>query len=106
MSVDFEPAYGIPIPAPSREDDPMEIETNSSLHSEPDGLEDFDLERGDDWVGFDEEQDQEDPKSLKDMERELDEMLFADEEKELWELRRFYLSHIRLMLILNWECRK
>jgi hypothetical protein len=45
-----------------------------------------------DWIEFDEDLDKETPKRLDEMERELDEMLFPENERELWEIRMLSLT--------------
>jgi hypothetical protein len=45
-----------------------------------------------DWIEFDEDLDKETPKRLDEMERELDEMLFPENEQELWEICRLSLA--------------
>jgi hypothetical protein len=49
------------------------------------------LEDEDEWICFDEDLEHDIPKSLEEMQKELDEMLFADEEEDLWEIRMFII---------------
>ncbi|KAJ7727430.1 hypothetical protein DFH07DRAFT_896229, partial [Mycena maculata] len=47
---------------------------------------------GEDWVKFDEELDSDIPKTLEEMQQELDEMVFPEEEQTLWEIRNNILT--------------
>ena len=76
--------------------DPQSDDTVSSAGSEADheygGLYLDDPLDAEEWRDFDEEEDQDVPTSREEMLRELEEMLDADEEAALWDIREYILS--------------
>ncbi|KAF8178193.1 hypothetical protein K438DRAFT_1978169 [Mycena galopus ATCC 62051] len=86
MSVDNDlspSAYG-------RVTDTMDMDSNLSFCDNSGSVESTpDLDGINDWISF-EETEEENPKSLADMERELDEMMFDDNERNLWEAFPFH----------------
>ncbi|KAJ7474559.1 hypothetical protein B0H11DRAFT_2282171, partial [Mycena galericulata] len=62
--------------------DPESMDIDSCSCSE----EDVDLGNTEDWLPFDEELDRDVPKSLEEMTKELDEMMFPEDEENLWEI--------------------
>lgn len=65
--------------------EPMDIEPDASS-------DESDVVMDEEWVGFDEELDADIPVSLEEMGKELDEMLFSEDEQALWEIRASIFS--------------
>ncbi|KAJ7719690.1 hypothetical protein DFH07DRAFT_1067838 [Mycena maculata] len=66
----------------------ISIDSDSSSCS----LQEADFIDSEDWVKFDEELDSDIPKTLEEMQQELDEMVFPEEEQTLWEIRNNILT--------------
>jgi hypothetical protein len=76
----------------SLSDDSMDVESDCESDSVQ-GSDDSSIisEVDEEWIHFDEDIEHDRPKSLAEMQKELDEMLFAEEEEELWEIRMFII---------------
>jgi hypothetical protein len=95
MDIDYShgPAMQQESPEP---DDTMDLDSSASTSSDsesaPPNSDLSDASDDSDWIEFDEDLDKETPKRLDEMERELDEMLFPENEQELWEIRMLSLT--------------